>query len=90
MTGELNDGSGLNDGAGLSDGPRRNDWAGLVPRPPEGDIDPRFTIGLIHDVSRALTNHGYPKVTEWPDRASIELQQHLFQFLYGPSQKGQR
>jgi len=89
MTGDLNDGAGLNQGAHLSHGARRDEWPGLVPRPPEGDTDPRFSVGLIYDLIGVLADHGYPELNQWPDRGPVELQQHLFRFLYGPGQKGQ-
>ena len=89
MTGDLNDGAGLNNGAHLSHGARRDHWPGLFPRPPEGDTDPRFSVGLIHDLTGVLVNHGYPDLTEWPARGPVELRQHLFRFLCGPSQRGQ-
>lgn len=46
---------------------------------PELDTDERFTHGLVLDVARLLTAHGYP-----PLRAAdmVELQQALFGFLY--------
>ena len=50
-----------------------------LPRPAD---DPRFTVGLWIDVVKVLTEHGYPPLTG-PD--VVELQQALFQFLYGPS-----
>ena len=53
-----------------------------VPKPPEGDTDPRFTYGLMFDVARVLVEHGYPPVTAGGDL--VELQQALFRFCYGP------
>ncbi|MGC5018994.1 hypothetical protein [Micromonospora sp. DT47] len=47
-----------------------------MPRPAD---DPRFTFGLVIDVSQALTERGYPQ----PTGADLaELQQALFRFLY--------
>lgn len=42
--------------------------------------DPRFTIGLLADVIRVLTEHGYPPVNSGGD--VVELQMALFGFLY--------
>ena len=53
-----------------------------MPRPAE---DPRFTFGLVIDVSLALTERGYPQPT---GKDLVELQQALFQFLYGPAAEG--
>lgn len=48
---------------------------------PLPDEDPRFNIGLMVDVAKVLTDHGYPPVTNGLDL--VDLQQALFRFLYG-------
>lgn len=50
-----------------------------LPRPESGD-DPRFTLGLVVDVSEVLAAHGYPPVKAGGDL--VELRQALFGFLY--------
>ncbi|MEU5721559.1 hypothetical protein ABZ783_07030 [Micromonospora sp. NPDC047738] len=47
-----------------------------LPRPA---TDPRFTFGLVIDVTDALTTRGYPPPT---GADLVELQQALFGFLY--------
>ena len=42
----------------------------------------RFTIGLMLDVAAVLEAHGYGLCDE---RQLVELQQHLFHFLFGRS-----
>jgi hypothetical protein len=42
--------------------------------------DPRFTFGLVVDVSRVIEGHGYP---EFNGGQLIELQLHLFHLLHG-------
>lgn len=50
-------------------------------RPGREHDDSRFTIGLLHDVVQVLEQHGYPPVRHGLD--IVDLQQHLFAFLYG-------
>lgn len=54
-----------------------------VPRPELRNAadDRRFTVGLIHEVAKAIESRGYP-VLETLDL--VELQQALFRFLYLP------
>lgn len=47
---------------------------------PTTDHDPRFTMGLVLDIAEVLEDHGYPKPS---GRGYVDLQQHLFQVLYG-------
>jgi hypothetical protein len=42
--------------------------------------DPRFTIGLLVEVSNLLERRGYPKIDEGLDL--VALQQALLDFLY--------
>ena len=53
-----------------------------MPRPAD---DPRFTFGLVIDVSLALTERGYPQPT---GKDLAELQQALFRFLYADAVEG--
>lgn len=50
-----------------------------LPRPAEGGSDPRFTLGLLVDVTAVLVDHGYPPLTAMD---AVELQVALFRFLY--------
>lgn len=50
-----------------------------IPRPASGD-DPRFTLGLAHDVSTVLTTHGYPPVNTGADLH--HWQRALFAAIY--------
>jgi hypothetical protein len=60
-----------------------------IPRPAEGDSDPRFTFGLALDVARVLAGHGYPQVSTGPDL--VKLQTALFRFIYAdPADGGAR
>ncbi len=47
---------------------------------PRLDDDPRFNMGLLIDVRKVLTEHGYPPITTGRD--IVELQLALFGFLY--------
>ena len=49
-----------------------------LPRPED---DPNFNLGLIIDVSKVLTDHGYPAIHQGGD--IVRLQQALFGFIYG-------
>ena len=49
----------------------------IQPRP---ENDPRFTIGLLHDLIEVLKRHGYGPL-EGHD--AVNLQQAMFGFLYG-------
>lgn len=55
-----------------------------LPRP---EADPRFTVGLLLDVTQVLARHGYPA-----DQATghdlANLRQALFGFLYAPATGG--
>lgn len=46
------------------------------------DDDPRFTLGLILDVTQVLEQHGYPPLTGRNAEDLVELRQALFAFLY--------
>jgi hypothetical protein len=48
---------------------------------PQPEDDPRFTLGLTHDVAKVLEGHGYPPISSGLD--FVDLQQALFKFLYG-------
>jgi hypothetical protein len=52
-----------------------------APRPPEGEVDPRFTRLIMLRVADALQEEGFPVPigTDW-----VDLQQALFTFIYGP------
>jgi hypothetical protein len=52
-----------------------------LPRPPAGQTDARFTLGLALDVAAQLEKHGYPPVRNRLD--FVALQQALFRFIYG-------
>lgn len=45
--------------------------------------DHRFTLGLVFDVARVLTEHGFPEITAGGDL--VALQQTLYRFLYRPA-----
>jgi hypothetical protein len=45
--------------------------------------DPRFTLGLVIDIIKVLTGHGFPPITAGGD--IVQLQLALFGFLYGPA-----
>lgn len=57
------------------------------PITPAPDDDPRFSMGLIFDVSRVLEQHGYPPIREAGDL--VDLHQMLFRFLYVPRDNGE-
>lgn len=48
---------------------------------PETGNDERFTFGLVLDVAKVLTDHGYPDPNEHGGDF-VQLQQALFCFLY--------
>lgn len=60
----------------LSDQPTDRNF----PIAPPPDVDPRFTFELTLDVASVLQNQGYPTITGVD---FVDLQQALFQFLYG-------
>lgn len=43
------------------------------------DDDPRFTFGLLEDLTRVLQDHDYPPVH---GRDLVDLQQAIFRFIY--------
>lgn len=47
----------------------------------------RFTYGLVIDVARVITEHGYGELSA---RGHVELQQHLFHFLHGTDRGDER
>ena len=47
--------------------------------PPAPGTDPRFTFGLVYDVSERLAAAGYPTLTGLD---FVDLEQALFRFLY--------
>ncbi|MGW2862535.1 hypothetical protein [Streptomyces sp. NPDC001205] len=47
---------------------------------PDGEGDPRFTLGLVLDVRAALEAHGYPEISHGLDL--LDLRQALFRFLH--------
>ncbi len=49
-----------------------------LPRPAD---DPRFTFGLLHDVTEVLTRHGYPELDAGD---LVELHLMLFRLIYQP------
>lgn len=49
------------------------------PLPRSEDVDPRFTFGLIVDISEVLEAGGYPKLT---GNDLVGLRQALFTFMY--------
>jgi hypothetical protein len=49
---------------------------------PRGD-DPRFTVGLINDISQVLIIHGYTPITTAGDL--LRWQNALFSIIYHPS-----
>jgi hypothetical protein len=54
-----------------------NDAQYPLARPAE---DPRFTFGLIYEIGKLITEHGYPRVDGGVDH--VRLQQALFGFIY--------
>ncbi|MFF4751770.1 DUF6284 family protein [Streptomyces sp. NPDC002514] len=56
-----------------------------LPPPAAGD-DPRFSFGLLVDVTKVLEEHAYPPVTAGRDL--LELQLALFRYLYAAEQSG--
>jgi hypothetical protein len=54
--------------------------APAYPVTPPGDHDPRFTFGLLHDITAVLAAHGYPPVTAPADL--VRWQQALFTTIY--------
>jgi len=50
-----------------------------LPRSPQGEDDPRFTMGLLVDVIEVLKRHGYPSLDGID---AVELQLALFRFIY--------
>jgi hypothetical protein len=53
-----------------------------IDRPAPGESDKRFSTGLLIDLARVLTSHGYPSATGLD---LVELQTKLFGFLYAPT-----
>ncbi|MPY79803.1 MAG: hypothetical protein GEV04_15305 [Actinophytocola sp.] len=51
-------------------------------KPMNEDSDPRFTNGLMFDVSTVLYEHGYPKLS---GDDHVRLMLMLFRFLYRDS-----
>jgi hypothetical protein len=49
-----------------------------LPRPAD---DPEFNVGLLIDVAKVFTEHGYPPIREGAD--IVKLRQALFSFVYG-------
>lgn len=68
--------------AGMADrtGSRPTGMRFPIARPGPSETDARFTFGLLLDVRKVLTDHGYPEA-EAAD--IVELQQALFRFIYG-------
>lgn len=54
--------------------------APAYPVTPPGDDDPRFTFGLLHDITQVLAAHGYPPVSARADL--VRWQQALFATIY--------
>jgi hypothetical protein len=63
--------------AGMSDGAR----AEIAAEVGSG----RFTMGLALDVAQVLTEHGFDELNAGQ---VVELQQHLYHFLYGEPDSG--
>ena len=54
--------------------------APAYPLTPPGGGDPRFTYGLLHDITQVLAAHGYPPVSDPADL--VRWQQALFATIY--------
>jgi hypothetical protein len=50
---------------------------------PESGTDPRFTLGVVLSVADVLAKHRFPEIQSGAD--ILNLQQALFQFIYGPA-----
>lgn len=54
--------------------------ARAYPLPQDGNDDPRFCFGLVHDVGKVLEAHGFPPVKNGTD--AVDLMAALFRFVY--------
>lgn len=52
-------------------------------KPLNEDSDPRFTLGLMFDVTAVLEKHGYPELN---GDDHVRLEMALFRFLYRDSE----
>ncbi|MER5394765.1 hypothetical protein [Saccharopolyspora sp. NPDC002686] len=52
--------------------------------------DPRFTLGLLFDVGKALESHGFPALENYTGDELMRLQLALFDFIYPQRKDGDR
>ncbi|RKT82943.1 hypothetical protein SAMN05421805_10384 [Saccharopolyspora antimicrobica] len=52
--------------------------------------DPRFTLGLLYDVGKALEGHGFPALEDYTSDDLMRLQLALVEFMHPQDEDGDR